>query len=123
MNIYIAAPFKYRDTAREWAEKLSHLDTWIIAEWLESELDDSDYQKHHLREAMRDFGNIRDSDIFVLMSVDEPQRGGCLIEYGYALGQGVPCVVIGPKDWNQFFTLAKVQFETIEEFVEWLNGS
>ncbi len=114
MRIYIAAPFKHREKAREWASLLAAAGHEITSSWLWTMLDDDDYERHWKREAVRDLTDVRRADLLVLMAVNESGRGGCLMEFAYALGQGIPCVTVGDKPWMQFLTLAQEHFDTFE---------
>lgn len=121
MIFYIAAPFKYREMAIKWFDMIETTD-YVQSRWLITELDDSDYRQHFKREAIKDMGDIRRCDALILMSVDEPQRGGCLMEFMYAYANGIPCFTIGDRSWNQFLELATEHFDTIEDFLKWLDS-
>lgn len=121
MKVYVAAPFKYRAVAKSWAMQVHNAGHVVTSSWLWTDLDDDDYERHWKREAIRDLADVRAADLLVLMAVNEPARGGCLMEFAYALGQGIPCVTVGDKPWMQFLTLAQEHFHTFETFHAWLG--
>jgi len=74
--------------------------------------------------ALDDLSDIRNCDI-LLAFTDPPytktNRGGHHVEFGFALGQGTPVVIIGPRE-NVFHCMPNVvQFKTWEEFIKELT--
>lgn len=71
--------------------------------------------------ALRDLKDIKDTDSFVLDTIDETPRGGREVELGFAMAEGKNLFRIGPAR-NVFHTLIPFAFSTWAEFYVFLEA-
>lgn len=130
MKLYIAAPFSWRDSIKEYATKLSVSGIEITSSWIEEtvpvnvtldQLDD----EYHVATATTDVQDIDRSDVVAVFTIDPlgppKPRGGRHWETGYAYGRGKEVIVIGPRE-NIFHYLPGIQqFDTKEEAAQYLH--
>lgn len=125
-KVYIASFFNTKARLTPHVEELQRLGFKITAEWLK-ELDKpdaemSDFKPDYLHSiAQRDKNNIRESDIFIIDTLDVTNRGGREVELGMALSLGLFTILVGPIR-NVFHYLTQKHFETWEEALSWLKG-
>src|SRR5206468_8616194 len=76
----------------------------VIGTWLDEE-NESPSATEKLEYAQRDRMEVQDSDLLILDTADENNRGGREVEFGIAVGSGIETWVVGPKR-NVFHELA-----------------
>lgn len=105
MNIYIAGKFEAQERLKHERNRIHMLGLGkVIGTWLDEESGDPTTSQK-LDYAERDLVEVSDSDLLILDTADENNRGGREVEYGAALGQGIEVWVVGPKR-NVFHELA-----------------
>ena len=125
MKVYLAGPYQYKEAISKCAAQLREVGIGVTSSWLE-EPHEPETQLHELTDAMhemyatRDLNDIEDADIFVLFAVPADStpipRAGRHVEFGYALGEGMPIYVVGKEHENIFHYLSEiVHIETWEE--------
>lgn len=124
VRIYIAAFFDSRPRIREEVQKLDAMGHSVVASWVYREPAEATYggstEGYLTCCALRDLREIRTADLLILDTLDSIHRGGREVELGYALGCGVPFIVVGPQR-NVFHRLAQAQFESWDEAQKWLS--
>jgi len=68
--------------------------------------------------------DIEEAVVFILFT-EEPgnggRRGGRHTEMGFAMGSGLTCAIVGPRE-NTFHCLSEVEvFPTLKECIDWLD--
>lgn len=129
MTVYLAAPWKHRQTAREVRDQLQEAGIIVQARWLDFETSTpttkpanragTNYPRELLAdEAMKDIEDIMGADAFVLLNLDISEGKAC--ETGIALMLDVPIVSVG-KGRNVFLSLPQVtQVSTVEDAIRHL---
>jgi hypothetical protein len=125
MKIYIAGRYSRRDEFRQVRDKLVKRGHTVTSRWLDEtqSLDSqmgeetSDWYWKTQRVDLMDI----DSAYSVLFFAEDPlvgtPRGGRHVEFGYALGMGIPIHVIGPRE-NVFHYNDHVRhFNSLEDFL------
>lgn len=124
VRIYIAAFFDSRPRIREEAQKLDELGHSVVSGWIFGEPTGATYasstEGYLTCCALRDLREIRTADLLILDTLDVTARSGREVELGYALGCGVPFIVVGPRR-NIFHYLAQAQFDSWDEAQKWLS--
>ena len=102
--VYIAGFFDAQRRLRAVRDRLRTITSWFIrARWLDEvasqvplvtppSLSD-DYRRY----AERDLEDIMNCHLVLVDTLDVTPRGGREVEVGYALGLGIPFIVVGPK--------------------------
>jgi hypothetical protein len=86
----------------------------VVSSWLdETDSDASAFAKSGY--ASRDLNDLDAAELFILDTVDTNIRGGREVEFGYALANDVPTIVVGPRR-NVFHELAD------EKFASWTDA-
>lgn len=138
MNVYLAARYSRREEMLGYAMQLEELGLWVTSRWItgcheKPGRDDratTGPTAYTVEErevfAEEDLLDLMQSDLLIAFTEPESakaSRGGRHVEFGFALGKGIPCIVIGTRE-NVFHCLERVRwFETWEEFREWLLHS
>ncbi len=117
--VYLAAPYAARDLVRNFAADLDGMLVEVTSSWLKEDheitagtlgaakdLSDDQVAKH----ARDDLKDIGDSDLLVLITESiagvPGTTGGRHVETGFALGFGLPVLVVGPAE-NVFHRLGE----------------
>jgi hypothetical protein len=102
---YLAARFSRRFELQGYRADLSRLGHIVTSRWIDQrgDADASDC-------AARDLQDLDAADAVILFAEPPrcPTRNGRMVEFGYALGQGKPAIVIGPPE-NVFTDLPEVK--------------
>jgi hypothetical protein len=104
-SYYLAARFSRRFELQGFRADLLRIGHSVTSRWIDQR-DDSDEPNC----AARDIEDIDTADVLILFTEAPrcPTRGGRLVEYGIALGQRKPAIVIGPAE-NVFIDLPEVK--------------
>lgn len=129
MNVYIAAPFSWKDEINDYATELRSLGINVTSSWLEEKADpkctlDQFQDSYHEEIAAVDVRDIDAAQVVAVFTIDPlgppKPRGGRHWETGYAYGRNKEVIVIGPKE-NIFHYLSDVKtFGTKEEAKKYL---
>ena len=119
MRVYIAGRFEAQHRLRVMRDLVEALGHEVVGTWLDEESTSDPTEAEALEYAVRDFGEIRACDLFILDTLDENLRGGREAEYGYAWGVGKVTLIVGPRR-NVFHTLAEKQVEEWPAALQWL---
>jgi nucleoside 2-deoxyribosyltransferase len=144
-TIYLAARYSRRLELVDYRSQLRALGYEIPARWLDGghqlandgtpigetgealvESDSVDAAALRAKFAMDDFEDVRSSDIVVAFT-EQPRsgnsRGGRHVELGIALGEGIPVMIVGPRE-NVFCWLPHVRhFESWSDCLKVLAAS
>lgn len=118
MKIYLAGAYSRREQLCELRDHLRRLGHTVTSRWLDTEWqhrpDQSPAAPPEYREkyAVIDLEDVRNAEC-VINFTERPdakhgRRGGRHVEFGYALGLGKRCVVVGPRE-NLFHHLPGVE--------------
>lgn len=133
MRIYLAADYARKDEMHKKAAELRRHGHSIVSRWHDNEspyaaangfgtggmVVDRDNTKAAGDCALHDMADIRQCNMFVILTTGEKSRGGRHWETGYATGQNKRVVVIGPRE-HAFQCLSTVdQYDTWEQFLLW----
>lgn len=117
-KVYLAARYSRREELCEHRSILESADWFVTSRWLNGnhQVTDDGLSAEGTREprtrfAQEDYEDVCASDI--LISFTEPprstsSRGGRHVEFGLALGLGIRCIVVGPRE-NVFHCLPRVE--------------
>jgi nucleoside 2-deoxyribosyltransferase len=117
MKFYLAARYPRKEEMLEAAKEIQSRLGWsCTSSWVKG----SEEGKLRKEIAVYDLEDVKDSDYLILFSYPrgEPKPGGGrFVEFGYALGQGKPCAVIGHYE-NVFCHHPDVSvYPTLEDFI------
>ena len=103
MRIYLAAPFGRADemrTHRAWLRALGHECTsrWLDEETAQTNVAEDMREATLTKYAQDDMADVLASDLVVVFLTTEKLRGGCLVEWGIALGAHIPVVIVGSTE-------------------------
>ena len=123
MNIYLAAPWAHKETAREVAAVLEAEGFTIVSRWLREHSNSPDHTELQ-HEALNDIEDIDQSDSFVLLNLGKSEGKATELGYAYArAGFRYKLIVVGPSTGNVFYHLPGVHIvETIERAITLLNS-
>lgn len=132
ISIYIAASFGDKARVRRYATDLRCLGYAVADRWtnhafpFEGDQTNIQNQAYSSVAASEDLNDVKNSQIFVLLTTPEDDDGsrsfGRMVEFGYALHSCAVCCIVGDLT-NIFCTLEAVKrFETFDDFVAWLTG-
>jgi nucleoside 2-deoxyribosyltransferase len=117
-SVYIAAPYPAREAAIDLMATLDAAGFEVTSSWLvEDDMLTDEF-------ARKDLDDIDRADALVAMNPPEwAERGtgGRHVEFGYALAQGKPIVLVGARS-NIFHHLMTVHVVTEDELVDTLRG-
>ena len=121
MRVYLAARFTRQVEIAGYARELKALDIEVTSGWLTPGENDNKLSRDM---AKRDIGDIKAADLLVEFTAqDAPFRGGHIFEAGYAYGQGIPVMAVGPKE-NAFHELNDIlvldTWEEAKKYLVWL---
>lgn len=133
-RVYIAARFQQIEQARWVATELEKRGLIIGCEWLlEKSHDNPNYTDSNHAECARlariDFDEVRDADALVLYNppgVEKFGTGGCHVETGVALAEGLPIKIVGHRS-NVFHHLPGIEvyspdFDGLNRLAQSLGG-
>lgn len=120
INVYLAAPWKHRDQAREAKKAFEEAGFTVTANWIDGQeswdydaLGREEYENRVQKQAIEDVENIIDSDIFVILNLDFSD--GKATELGFAYGLQLPVILVGDRTRNIFYHLPGIiKVDTIE---------
>ena len=119
MNIYLAAPWAHKETAREVAAVLEAEGFTLASRWLREHKDSTDHRELQ-REAVNDLEDLDNSDVLVLLNLGKSD--GKATEFGYAYRSQLPIIVVGSATGNVFYHLPTIyRVDTIEHAVRILH--
>jgi nucleoside 2-deoxyribosyltransferase len=106
MRVYLAAQYNQKPEIALKKQDLQALGFVVTSTWTDEpenpQVSLKDITDETLRGyAGRDLEEIDNADLLVLFTVDPDQltrRGGRHVEYGYAVGKGIPTCLIGPRE-------------------------
>lgn len=121
MKVYLAGPYQNKVAIAEKAAELRAMGIEVTSSWLEEphapntqlhELTAEDHAKY----AFRDLVDIDTADVFVLFADTTKSiiRAGRHVEFGFAIRQAIPILVVGSEFENIFHYLSEV-----EHFATW----
>lgn len=102
MKIYIAAPWKHKEEARNVAAFLEDQGHVIVSRWLTQHEDTTDPQKLQ-DEAIHDLEDVQACQVFILLNLCASE--GKATELGMAYILNKPIILVGPKTGNIFYNL------------------
>jgi len=120
MRIYLAAAYGDKDLMKLWRYQLRKISMVVTSTWLDQEEIASGYMETLI--AHRDLEEIDSSDILVHYANPARRdrwRGGCQVEFGYALACRKKLVVIGEQQMV-FHHCVNVRF--FESFTSFLGA-
>jgi len=133
MRIYLAARYSRRDELCRCRDALAMLGHVVTSRWLngDHQVDDQGLSREAQAEererfAREDLEDLSGADLCI--SFTEPprstsSRGGRHVEFGFALGHGIECWVVGPRE-NVFHCLPQVSvLPSFEAVLEVLAGN
>ena len=101
MKFYVAARFSRQEEMRSVRDKIVERGHEVTSNWLDEvtpEVKDAAFYEDTSR---IDIVDIERADAMIFFAEDaynQPPRGGRHVEFGYALGMGLPIFVIGEKE-------------------------
>ena len=117
-SVYLAARFTRKAEMRQYAEDLDELGIGVTSRWVHAGAhewtgtpDDAIPAGAQLGFAQDDLDDIDAADMLVIFTDQQGTRGGMWVELGYALGQGMPVLVVGPLA-NIFCAVADYRVDT-----------
>lgn len=116
LKVYLAAPYQFKDQMNVCAEQLRRLGIEVTSRWLKEphqpntqlgEVSTEEKQKY----ALQDLDDIYAADVFVLFtdSTKTIIRAGRHVEFGIAVNQGMPIIVVGSEYENIFHYLPSIR--------------
>ena len=114
VKIYLSARYGRAEEMRQIARTLRAAGHEITSRWIYPTCQDASYPDHPRagQWAAEDLADVAVSDLLVhfaeVAGAPGADSGGRLVELGYALGIGIPCVVIGSGDCI-FYRLPQVR--------------
>lgn len=126
MLVYLAARYSRRLELCEYRDDLRRDGFIVTSRWLLGNHQAENDQLHRGADAERfaaeDVADLRAAD--VMLAFTEPprssnSRGGRHVEFGIALGVGIPIVVVGPRE--NVFTCLVDQVDTFADAQRWLR--
>jgi len=126
VKIYICASFPRRGEARALALKLAPM-MEIVSTWHRDDTEAIPRKSDNpeiLRRVMRDFRQIRKSDLIILFIGDDLTGGGRHTELGLALGMDKNIILIGEYDTNPFEFIPYLRiYESAEVLIKEFRAS
>lgn len=113
LRIYLAAAFERQAETRQWRERLRELpNVEITSRWLDEQepagaVSGATTEDHARRCAEIDIEDVDRCDLLVAFCPEDgfrKGRGGCHVEFGYALAKGKALLVVGMRE-NVFHVL------------------
>ena len=120
MICYLAGKFRWRLVIRQVATKLETHGHTVIARWLHGH-DSPTSPEIQARWAADDFEDINQCDAVVVFQFpcDEPEPStGRHVELGYALGKGIPVILVGLPTSVFHYAVGMTRFASLESFYD-----
>lgn len=105
VHVYLAAPWKHRDVARNIRDQIKDAGFVVTSRWL----DVAEGSMELAQEAQNDIDDIERSDVLIVLNLGEKSEGKAW-EQGYAYKAGVPVIVVGKDRLNVFQNLPSIWF-------------
>lgn len=127
MNIYLAAKFGEKPEMRKWAVVLRDAGHKVTSSWLSSQnATDAEATVETLTKGASDnLFDINAADVMVTKAQAPGTAhtgGGRHFEFGYAVANGMPVIIVGPKGEHVFHYLPGVRHvPDLETLVQHLN--
>lgn len=119
IQIYLAAPFSRKDTAKQVRDQLASIGYTVVSQWMDYHGDSSDPVELQ-RQAVIDYKEVLQADVLVLLNLS--QSPGKATEFGVAYAAGKECYVVGGPSGNIFYHLPYVQqCESVEDLIRALH--
>lgn len=119
MKVYIAAPWKHKQTAALVRDQLFRAGIGSTSRWIDFPSDGSVYEHADdvmTQEAQNNVDDLGASDVMLYLNIDRSE--GKATELGIALMYGLPIYVIGGKRNNVFLHLPIItHVDSVEEFL------
>lgn len=123
MIIYLAAPWKHREAARQTALVLESKGHEITEPWWDHEdvsLEDPDAVEELADQASLDYYGVLNAELLLLLNLEKSE--GKAVEQGIALLAGLPILAIGSEKTNVFQHLPCYKWVgTLDEALEELE--
>lgn len=104
-KIYVAGKFEAQERLKHERNRIHREGAGrVIGTWLDEE-NANPSTADKLEYAERDYAEVSASDLLILDTADENNRGGREVEFGIAIGRGIEVWVVGPKR-NVFHEMA-----------------
>ena len=124
MKVYIAAPWKHKETAKKVKAQVEAAGDEVISRWIDFEVDPNtqyDYPDQVMEEESRkDVEDILNADEVLYLNLEKSE--GKATELGMALMRNIPVFVVGGKQNNVFLHLGEdygvYHLESVEDFIE-----
>jgi hypothetical protein len=88
MKIYVASKYEEKERVREVQEQLRQAGHTITYDWTNNE-------QITTQQAENDFWGVVEAEALVLIAEKDLHYCGALVEFGIALGRGIPVYVLG----------------------------
>lgn len=98
MKIYVAAPWDYRETARQAGQTLSEAGFRVVSTWWYREDQGS---QHYGPDAAADLDELQKADVLIVLNLCISE--GKAVELGYALAQKKMVIVVGERSRVNIF--------------------
>lgn len=110
MRVYIAAPWKHKDTADTVRKQVEAAGHDVVSRWITFEANPAvqyDYPDDIMRhEAQNDLDDLESADVVLYLNLAKSE--GKATELGYALASAIPIFVVGGKQNNVFLHLPPI---------------
>lgn len=103
MNIYIAAPWKHKQSAIETSDRVESVGHTVVSNWFRNDYDANVYEapeKIMATEAERDIVELSRAEAVIYLNIEKSE--GKATELGFAIARSIPVFVIGGKQNNVF---------------------
>ena len=124
MKFYLASRFQNRAIMQRVASFLLAYGHEVTSSWLyedhETDVTNTKDSPAAFETAMQDLHDISEAETFVVFNSPNgicTPSSGRHVEYGYALGSGIPAIAVGLQS-SIFMSLADEQFATIQTFLD-----
>jgi len=105
IRIYVAAPWAKWREARAMMDAIEAAGHIVAHDWTvdaANGLPGVPTGEAATKAATDDLRGVALAHAMILLTFDDAPGSGCWVEVGYALGRGIPVVVVGPTDRNVF---------------------
>ena len=108
MNVYLAAPWKFRADAKQVAQQIREAGYCIKSRWHDEwgDVEEAPAQAGNtnpdvlLDEATADYDDVKGSDVMIVLNLEKSE--GKAVEQGLALAWDKPVIVVGSERFNVF---------------------
>lgn len=118
VSIYIAGKFQAQERLQRIRAIIHHDNVGkVVSSWLDEPMVDDPNDHHWCRQrAMVDLEDIKMAGLFILDTLDDNNRGGREVEWGYTLTRHIDRWIVGPYR-NVFHRLSRYRFDTWDEAI------